>query len=394
MWGFKKKGLATIIAILLMISIMPISSAQAKPTKSANDKEVLGKTQVVDLIAGQNQKVGAVTIERNGDRFLRATYELDADAIKNGWLIYEIHFAIGDDLSDIPQTKGNKWGTNPIPGQFPYKRYFQNGVKKDVLEGIDVSRYQNSKDLYIAAHAVVKKTNSKTIKAPYSGTRIYDYEQGLDYNGDPVITLRSNPENGLYYETGMSEENFYSLGFSGVDMDSGWIIIEFEYPITNGKGDDLEVIEDTWMQPYNVEQAVVSISNDKKHWKTLGVAGNDNPISKYHTSTKFDLSDVCMKSAKYVKLQDVSDSETAAIKGNPTDGFDLNAVLALHDYINSCNKYTEETAWAEGSRFNEKGSWAMYFTFQINSKDNSCSNSFYNKQSFDLYKLIKLFCYW
>lgn len=209
----------------------------------------------------------------------------------------------------------------------------------------------------------------------------------MDYNGNNVITLRSNPENGQYYETGMNEQNFYSLGFNNIDMDTGWIIIEFGHPITNGKGYDIEVIEDIWMQPYNLEQAEVSVSNDKKHWFKIGVAGNTNPISEYHTSTKFDLSDVCMRSVKYVKLQEISDSNIPAYEGSPTDGFDLNAVLALHDYKNSCNKYTEETAWAEGTRFNEKGNWGMYFTFQINSEVSGCKNLFQHK--YWLFKMIK-----
>ena len=167
---------------------------------------------------------------------------MDSVSIREGWLIYEIHLAVGSSLSDIPQTKGNKWGTNPIPGQFPYSRTFKNGVQKHVLDGINISRYNKSENLYIAAHAVVKMKSPSIIEAPYGGTKIYDYGQGLDYNGNKVITLRSNPENGLYYETGMSEQNFYSLGFGDIDMNTGWIIIEFGYPIINGKGYDIDVL--------------------------------------------------------------------------------------------------------------------------------------------------------
>lgn len=370
MWKIRKKCFAGIVAMILIICMMPITNVQAKePTKESNE---LSKVQVVDLIADEDQKVGTVTIERNGDRYLKATYELDEAATKEGWRIYEINLAVGDKLSDISKARGNH-GWNHGLGRFPYSRSFRNGVQKYVLDQISISSYRYSKDLYISANAVVKMTNNNVVKAPYGGTKVYDYNQGLDYNGDKVITERSNPENGLYYETSMNQKNFYSLGFGNIDMKTGWIIIEFGNPIINGCGDDIEVIEDTWLQPYNIEQAVVSVSNDKRHWIKLGVAGNGNPISQYHSSTKFDLSDICMWSAKYVMLQDISDYSPSDL-GYPTDGFDLNAVLALHDYNNRSS--VEETAWAEGKKINQKND-AMYFTYQINNQQFGCKCFYY-----------------
>jgi hypothetical protein len=361
----KRKLFAGLAIIMLMLSMVPTNDVRAKTSNNTKDNTKVESTKSVNLIAEQNRKVGTVTIDKTKEGYLRATYELDSKAISDGWRIYEINLAVGSKLYDIPQSKG-WWGANPIPAYFPYKRYFKEGVLKYVLNGIDISRFKYSTDLYISAHSVIKKSNNKIVKAPYGGSRVYDYNQGLDYNGDRVITVRSNPENGLHYETGMSEQNFFTLGFGNIDMNTGWIIIEFDYPIINGKGYDLEVIEDTWIQPYNLEQAEVSVSNDRKHWVKLGVAGNTNPISDYHTSTKFDLSKVCISSAKYVKIQDISDYSPAPEGDTPTDGFDLNAVLALHDYQNSCNKYIEEVAWGEGIRFSEKSGYGMYFTMKIN----------------------------
>lgn len=182
------------------------------------------------------------------------------------------------------------------------------------------------------------KNNKDEVKvlaqAPYGGSRVVSYDQGNRYNGQPVIETRSNPNAVLTYETGQVESNFYSLGFSmGKD---GWIIIEFDHPIQNGEGNDLRVVEDTWGLPYPRESAAVYVSTDKKHWYYLGEADNQKPVSNIQTITEFDLKTVGLKEARYVMVKDTS-KKSDFTKYSPSqdktlDGFDLNAVLALHDY--------------------------------------------------------------
>lgn len=109
----------------------------------------------VRLLAGQYMDVGSVVVQRSMDE-LCVTYLLSEEALAKGMLIYETHLAIGDELADIPQTKGNKWGTNPIPGQFPYSESFCEGVPCVsfcfYLEDLGLMDVES---LYIAAHAVV-----------------------------------------------------------------------------------------------------------------------------------------------------------------------------------------------------------------------------------------------
>lgn len=196
--------------------------------------------------------------------------------------------------------------------------------------------------------------------APYGGSRVVSYNQGLRYNGEPVIETRSNPNAVLTYEEGKDEANFYSLGFRLYQ--DGWIIIEFQYPIQNGPGNDISVVEDTWGLPYPRESAKVYVSNDRRYWKYIGEADNQNPVSSWHTISSFDLSKACMKEARYVKLVDSSIREEFAgyspVDDMTLDAYDVNVVLALHDYVKEtdCHSYTKN-CWNWNWSWN-KCSWA------------------------------------
>lgn len=110
----------------------------------------------VDLIAGQSMDVGTVLIQQTADTVC-VTYLLDEGVLAEGMLIHETHLAIGTDLADIPQTKGNKWGTNPIPGNFPYKGTLKGGGSpcwNICIPLVDIG-YEPGDTLYVAAHAVV-----------------------------------------------------------------------------------------------------------------------------------------------------------------------------------------------------------------------------------------------
>lgn len=109
----------------------------------------------VPLLAGQNMEVGSVLVQSSGT-LLCVTYKLSEDALLEGWLLYETHLAIGVVLEDIPQTQANKWGTNPIPGQFPYRDAFLDGVPcwSVCIDAADLG-LQPGDVMTIAAHAVV-----------------------------------------------------------------------------------------------------------------------------------------------------------------------------------------------------------------------------------------------
>jgi uncharacterized repeat protein (TIGR01451 family) len=138
----------------------------------------------------------------------------------------------------------------------------------------------------------------------------------------PVADARSNPEEALGTPensdavTSSENNNFVSLGFGGS------IVLKFGYPIKNGPGDDIFVVETTFNSAganrcsRYPERIRVFASQDNCNWVYLGENCQD---------TYFDLKG--LNWAQYVKLVDVSDP--TAFNGL-VDGYDLDGVLCLH----------------------------------------------------------------
>jgi hypothetical protein len=331
MTQLKTKGITMLAAVSMILVIFTVLS-----TNAAAHTE--GDPYTIDLIAGQNLDVGDMKVWNDGDT-LYVKYEITED----GWEITETHLAVAESLDDIPQKNGN-----PAPGQFAYKTDHDPAVTEYTYE-LDLD-WDFDTELYIAAHAVVQK-ETLLAPAPYYGSSVYDDDQGLRKDGTAVRVGRSNPEAALDFEGGQSETNFFSLGFGGS------IIIEFDCCIANGDGNDVKVIEDTWGTGYPLEKAEVYASNDAVTWTYLGTADNSDHGygGTINTVSEFDLGD--LSCAKYIKVVDTTD---AGIHNNAADGYDLNAVEALHD----CVEIQEETGWGDGEDFPGKN-WATYFTYTV-----------------------------
>jgi len=255
---------------------------------------------------------------------------------KDGWEMTETHLAVATSLKAIPQTRKG----NPKVGKFDYQTQHDPWVP-ECTYAIPVTWGTGTK-VRIAAHAVVLKA------APYYASAIIGSWQGKTKNGSLVRWQRSNPQNALAFEIGRDEFNFFSLGFDG------WIILEYDCPVRDGEGNDIQVIEDTWGGGYPLESAFVSVSQDGSSWEYLGEADNTN-LDVIHTISEFDLNGI-LDWAKYIKIVDTTDPTP---HNSAADGFDLNAIASLHDCIQ------EQTAWADGTRFTTRGNWATYFTYEI-----------------------------
>jgi len=300
---------------------------------------VLADPVTKPLCAGQHINAGTVTVSNVGNN-LTVTY----DTSGGDWALVETHLAVGDSLDDIPQNKNG----NPIPGHFPDSND-HDPPEQIVTYTIDISGLGSP--LYIAAHAAVQKTIVLE-EAPYAAISVVDVNQGLRKDGTPVRWQRSDPNQGLEFETGQTEFNFFSLGFDG------WIIVEFGCPIRNGDGNDLKIIEDTWGS-YPLETADVYASQDGVTWTYLGEADNTTrDVIGIHSISEFDLG--ALTGINYIKIEDTTDP---AVHNSAADGYDLNAVLALQD----CIETEEETAWGdgcEGTSFPGRN-WATYFTYVV-----------------------------
>lgn len=107
------------------------------------------------LYAAQDIDVGKVVVQSNSSEIC-VTYLLNEDALDSGVLIYEVHLAVSTNKEGIPQTQGNKWGTNPIPGQFPDSKSFEEGVPcYHFCFSLSDLGVGPGDSVYIAAHAVV-----------------------------------------------------------------------------------------------------------------------------------------------------------------------------------------------------------------------------------------------
>ncbi|MBW2996798.1 hypothetical protein KY349_00485 [Candidatus Woesearchaeota archaeon] len=294
---------------------------------------------ISDMVAGQHIDAGDVTIW-NDDSNLYVRYETTG-----GWEMTETHLHVACSLEEIPQTKKG----NPRPGHFAINDEHDPAIT-EIEYVFNLADFPCSTPL-VAAHAVVQKEEILTL-APYYASAVVSYQQGLRKDGTNVTPARSVPEQGLAYETGQSESNFFSLGFGG------WMIAEFSCPIHNGEGNDIKVIEDTW-GTYPLEKAEVYASVDGLTWHYLGIADNTvrDPVHNIHTITTFDLGD--LTEAKYIKIVDVTDP---AVHNNNADGYDLNAIEAL----NNCVYIQEETAWGNEVGLPFPGNnWATYIPYGL-----------------------------
>lgn len=326
----------------------------------ANEISSEASTEVATLYAGQDLEVGKVYIDYLGVNKYHVTYDITED----NWYLKEVHFeAINEgDKAFIMNAKNG----NLIPGQFTVKQIFELSEEITTFS----FEYNTSSDTdKFAAHAVIGNRDCViNAEAPYGGYVVIDDEQGTRYDGTAVKAARSNSDNVLTYEVGHSENYFYSLGFQDyIDEKptTAYVVVEFDQPIVNGAGPDIQIIEDTWGLPYPDEKATVYVSNNGIVWTVLGIADNQTPKTSYHTFSNFELPDD-WESAKFVKVEDasiISDfTDLSSSQAATLDGYDLNAILALHDN-KTCTEYSE-TAWGYVGEPVRKadGNWSTTFT--------------------------------
>jgi len=147
---------------------------------------------------------------------------------------------------------------------------------------------------------------------PYADD-VVSANQGPRKDGTPVSATRSDPTNALGapdYSGGTIL--FYSLGFGGD------IILKFDNYICTDDGMDVKAFEVT-NGTYPEEVAEVYVSQDNSTWAYVGDVNNKGTSSVNLPDTLYWV--------QYVKLVDKSNT---ALFNNDADGYDLDAVEALH----------------------------------------------------------------
>lgn len=180
-----RKWLAIFVAVVMLLALFPAVSVAEENNGECGEK-------VVDLIAGQNMVVGTVTVT-NDDENVCVTYELNSQAVKDGWRIYETHIYVGDCSFEGVLTKPNRqlgepFQANPIPGAFPYGKDDLNGVTS-YTECISFEELEFGicDEVCVAAHAVVKRSTRNAANATiYGNIGGYEEGQGDIYTIDPL----------------------------------------------------------------------------------------------------------------------------------------------------------------------------------------------------------------
>lgn len=160
---------------------------------------------------------------------------------------------------------------------------------------------------------------------------VVDYSQGSG-----VSAARAIPEHALGPADSASNSNAEST-FVSLGKNNGSLTIMFEYPVQDvPDSDDISVHEVTnGRLTYAEELAKVEASYDGTNWYYLGDASSKatNGVSY------FDLADVGLPLAKYIRLTDMTTT-------NSNDGFDVDAIDATYGFCKNI-----EPSYIQGKKF-------------------------------------------
>lgn len=296
----------------------------------------------VDLLAAQDVDVGEVTVTDDGTDL---TVKITTTA---GWCLQELHLDAADEEKGIPQ---NRRG-NPTPGRFQISEALD--CQETELSRTLALPEPNDGDVAVAVHTVVEEV-------PFPGGEVTSSSQGVKKNGNDIGEERSDPTAALTKD--YPEGEFFSLGFKpdgegGSEDHGGSVEVELACAIEDGEGDDFRIWEVTFA-PYPEENADV-YAWDGSSWVLLGTADNSDQgprgTSEAHTVSGFDLADGGLSSTARLRIVDATDP---SIHNSRADAFDVDGIQVVNGDCSTRN----ETAWADGERFVDRGNWATYLEY-------------------------------
>ena len=168
--------LALILGLVLTGCSLLSNISQVPATEQSGitylTKHTADDPQVIDLLAGQTEKVGEVEVWNDVDNLYVKYVIIDPE-----WCSVETHLQVATSLDGIPHTKKG----NPIPGHF--EENDEHDCVTEVLYNynlVDKGWHVDDK-LFIAAHAVVKK---ETITFD---TCMIDFEEFSEYDDVSLV---------------------------------------------------------------------------------------------------------------------------------------------------------------------------------------------------------------
>jgi len=374
----KRKILFPILAVILAVALaLPMAFV------SAHEE---GDPYVTDLLAGQFEDVGDVKVWNDADN-LYVEYKItDLD-----WIITETHLYVGKDVAPTP-----------APGQFPYDDDDATSVGETVVTYIiplgDVDSYsmklnnagkptgvmvadgdpgvEPCNDVYIAAHAVVEKTETFDeclVSGADSDMVLYLTEDSSNpgYPAGYTSAYQSYPSTPTSSVLAWTHSAWGPYGVSGAEWISSSYYTEntdnntwrlftrsFDLPAdaTNIAGtltmncDNAQLVylnddyvgEDTYAPATKIYGVPVPPSGNAHGWNSV----ESWDISSALTTGSNDLWTM---------------TRNYAWPGGPT----ANPTGLIYKLCYSYDIVTTETAWGEGFRFPGRNNWAMQFPYHV-----------------------------
>ncbi|MBC7091645.1 MAG: hypothetical protein H5T50_07045 [Nitrososphaeria archaeon] len=336
-----KKWFSTfLIALLFTVAFIPLI-----PTISAVEVGEPG-TKTVDLIAGQHMDVGNIIVWIDGG-ILHVKYETI-----EGWYLIETHLAVATNLNGIPQTKTK----NPIPGKFPYGRYYSPPVTADEYE----IEGTFSGTLYIAAHAKVCKGEVVT--------EVYESGEGSAQVYGPISSYL--PLNDAGWGTSKPAVETWKHPYWPLIPDSSAVWISSSYFIEDAQPDSwrkFTLTFDVLGVPLAGSIVTANSDNAEEVWLNGELIGSDGTVNVSFDASGGDPHEWnTLKDYPFTPVQGTNTLEFIVHNyAYPTHDPTVNPTGLIYKVTVSYLKSMGcETAWGEGDRF-LGANWAMYFTYTV-----------------------------
>lgn len=196
--------------------------------------------------------------------------------------------------------------------------FAQGGTGKVPVCHISPGNPSQAKTIFVGASAVSAHLAHGDFQgdcyAGQFGGSVEMFHQGLQNNGTPVVSDRSDPEKALGNPDCSNQAGgFVSLGFGG------YIILKMDGGILNLPGNDLRICETTFDNrtcAQYPEYARIFVSQDLQNWTDLGVICQDGEV---------DIAP--LNWVLYVKI--VDETDPAAFGSQVVDGYDVDGVRRI-----------------------------------------------------------------
>ncbi len=295
-------------------------------------------------MAGQTELIGHVNVWNDADT-------LYVNFVSMGDCFLETHVAVGDELSDLPQTKKG----NPIPGQFQYSD--PHSCVQDYTYDIALDDWAVGTPLYIAAHAALGQEMSMTVASAADGkTTVYG----------PIYEGYAGPGAEEWQEEKPALSTFVADGWAGISG-AEWISSYSDYPEAwTSEG----FVPESWRWfhrelnvpgPVKEAKLTANADNAEEIWVNGTLGETDGEVQGAFTD---DHEWEYVEGPDFVDIYEGTNALDFIVRNYPATSAGQRNPTALAYKLDVTYYEDGETAWAGEEPFEGKN-WATYFTYTV-----------------------------